>query len=221
MISAVGHETDFTIADFVADVRAATPSNAAEIVVARKDELRRQVVHQAQRLVACLRHRLGQDRTRVHALATRRGLLTIRTRVANRERHAAELGHALRRAMQATLDGAERDLGELDRRLEAADQRRRLASLRARLTAAGARMSRSIRTSTHRREVRLGSLAGRLENLSPLTVLARGYAVAFAGDGKTILRDAAKVSPGDDVHVRLERGALDCRVTQTHVEPDR
>ena len=217
VVSGVGHEVDFTIADFVADVRAATPSNAAEIVVARKDELRRQVVHLAQRLVASLRQRLARERTRVHALTTRRGLGTVRTRLANRERQVAELAHAMQRATAARLDRGSRSLRDLDRRLDAVDQRRRLARLRTRLGAADAALARTTRASTHRRAVRLGSLAGRLENLSPLQVLARGYAVCFAADRQTIVRDPSDVRAGDSVHVRVERGALDCVVTVTHV----
>jgi exodeoxyribonuclease VII large subunit len=221
IVSGVGHETDFTIADFVADVRAATPSNAAEIVVARKDELRRQITHLARRLAAGLRDRVARGRAAVHGHATRRGLVTVRTRVANRGRQVAELGHALRASMRTRLDRSARHVRDLDRRLDAADQRRRLAQLGTRLGAAEARLGSGLRAALHRREVRLGSLAGRLENLSPLTVLARGYAVAFAGDGRTILRDAAHVRPGDDIRVRLERGALDCRVRTTHPETDR
>ncbi len=99
VISAVGHEVDFTIADFVADVRAATPSNAAELVVARHDQFCQRIDHLDHRMHALLRHRIQQRRASVHLLATRRGLVSVRTRVGMRGRHVAELLHDLRGAV--------------------------------------------------------------------------------------------------------------------------
>jgi len=173
------------------------------------------VLHHAQRLVASLRRLVGRERSRVHGLTTRRGLVTVQTRVANRERQVAELAHTLGRTMNGGVDRWVRRVRDLDRRLDAVDQRRRLANLRTRLGAAEARLGQNARDVSHRSEVRLGSLAGRLGNLSPLNVLARGYAVCFAGDQQTIIRDAAQVESGASVHVRVERGTLDCVVTRT------
>lgn len=214
VVSGVGHETDVTIADFVADVRAATPSNAAEIVVARKDELVRRVDLTRSRLFSALRARIARRRALVHGLAARRGLLTLQTRVANRARHVAELTWRVRHLLTQQLGASRRRLQDLQRRLEAADQRRRLAVLRARLTEADAGLGRCAHAARHRAEVRLRSLAGRLENLSPLAVLARGYAVCFADDGVTVIRNASAVSTGDAVQVRVENGRLYCTVNR-------
>jgi exodeoxyribonuclease VII large subunit len=218
VISAVGHEVDFTIADFVADVRAATPSNAAELVVARHDQFCQRIDHLDHRMLALLRHRIQQRRASVHLLATRRGLVSVRTRVGMRGRHVAELLHDLRGAVTGHLQRERRALHDLRVRLEAVDQRRRLARLRARLAAADGQLVTRVQTARHRADGRMRTLAGRLENLSPLAVLSRGYAVCWAADGRTIVRDATTIAPGETVHVGVERGALECTVTSVREE---
>lgn len=213
VVSGVGHEIDSTIADFVADVRAATPSNAAEIVVARRDELARRIAHLNHRARAAIRHRVSVGRTTIHALTARRGLATMQSRVANRERRLVELSARLRRILARRHAAARQALGGLVDRLAAVDQRRRLARLRARLAQADGRLAPAVLARRHRAALALGSLAGRLDALSPLAVLGRGYAVAFAADGRTVLRDAAATRDGDTVHLRLEHGRLACTVT--------
>jgi exodeoxyribonuclease VII large subunit len=214
VISAVGHEVDFTIADFVADVRAATPSNAAELVVARKDQLRHRIHHMEHRLHALVHHRIQQRRATVHLLATRRGLASVRTRVGWRGRHVADLLHALRGVMSGRVQEARRRVRDIRLRLEAVDQRRRLARLRGRLVLADGALQTRAQAARHRADGRLRSLAGRLENLSPLAVLSRGYAVCWAADGRTIIRDASTAAPGDTVKVGVARGTLDCTVVR-------
>ena len=215
VITGVGHQVDFTIADFVADVRAATPSNAAELVLARKDQFRTRIDHLEHRLDALARQRIQQQRVRVQVLTNRRGLVTLRTRVGLRGRHVAELTATLRHGMMRRLQRQRRTLQDLRVRLEAVDQRRRLASLRARLIAADGELFACAQEAHHRADRRLRTLAGRLENLSPLAVLSRGYAVCWAADRTTILRDANSVAPGETVHVGLEHGQLTCEVKQT------
>ncbi len=189
VVSAVGHEVDVTIADFVADLRAPTPSAAAEMVVAAKDEF-------------CARiDRLS------HRLRT-----SVETRFALRARHAAELTYQLRRVGVAHLARRERTYRALRIRLEARDLRRHLAGIRGRLTAAEGRLAAASTRSRHHADSRLRTLAGRLENLSPLAVLARGYAVCWNADRSAIIRRAAQASPGDRVHVTLHAGELDCEV---------
>jgi exodeoxyribonuclease VII large subunit len=195
-ISAVGHETDFTIADFVADLRAPTPSAAAEMVVSRKDDFCAGIDR--------LTHRLGA---------------TMRTRLAMRERQAAELAHDMRRIMQARLSVRERRYQTLRLTLETFDLRRRLEGVRTRLVKADARLSSALRRRTHRADARLRTAAGRLDSLSPLAVLGRGYAVCWNQDGTQIIRDASTVKPGDPVRVTLERGQLECRVDTAAAGP--
>ena len=167
VISAVGHETDVTIADFVADLRAPTPSAAAELVVARRDELRQRVDE-----------------------LTARGMTALQHVVAARRNQADMLGrHLLLLSPVAQL----------------ARQAERLQGLRRRLDAWWA-LYRTVRGE------RLARAVAKLESLSPLGILARGYSICFAGPGRRVLKAAAEVAPGSTVAVRLHRGELDCVV---------
>ena len=214
VISAVGHETDFTISDFVADLRAPTPSAAAELVVARKDEMTARIRNFEQRLRAAARDGLQRRRAAVQTLEARPGLAGWPTRVAMRGRQVGELTHRLARAGRNAAALRERRLHELRLRLEALDLGRRIDGIRARLRAAREAAATALREAQGAREARLRVAAGRLETLSPLGVLARGYAVCWNADRSAIIRDAAVVTPGEEVHVTLRSGALGCTVTK-------
>jgi exodeoxyribonuclease VII large subunit len=215
IVSAVGHEVDVTIADFVADVRAPTPSAAAEMVVAAKDEFCARIDRLTLRLSATVRAGLQNRRAATHALTSRRGLAGWQAHLAMRGRHAAELTHQLRRAVQSAVGSRERQFRALRLRLEQRDLRRHLAAIRMRLVAGEAGLRQSARRTVHRGETRFRTLAGRLENLSPLAVLGRGYAVCWNDARTAIIRSVGNVSPGDTVHVRLHDGELDCNVKGT------
>ena len=214
VIAAVGHETDFTISDFIADLRAPTPSAAAELVVAGKDEIAARIRNLEQRLRSAARDGLQRRRATVHLLQARPGLAGWPTRVAVRGRQVGELTHRLARAARGGAARRERRLHELRLRLEARDLRRRIDGIRARLRAAHDGMSAALRAVQRAREARLRVAAGRLETLSPLGVLARGYAVCWDAGRSSIIRDAAQVAAGEEVHVTLHSGALDCTVTR-------
>jgi exodeoxyribonuclease VII large subunit len=139
-ISAVGHETDVTIADFVADVRAPTPSAAAEMVVARKDDFCVRIDRLAQRVGSAMAGRIRRLDSRLHALEARPGYAGFHARVALRARHAADLTHALRRAGRTSLARRERAYQSLRLLLETFDLRRRLGGVRTRLVAAEGRL---------------------------------------------------------------------------------
>jgi exodeoxyribonuclease VII large subunit len=214
VISGVGHEVDFTISDFVADVRAPTPSAAAEMVVATTNEFCTRIDRLAARLQAAIQADVQRRRSRVHALGSRRGISGVQARVAMRGRHAAELDHQLRAAMRGKVAADTRRWTSLRHRLEQRDLTRRLATIRARLTSADARLEASARRAHHRAETSLGALTGRLDTLSPLAVLARGYAVCWTADRQRIVRDAADVTVGDRIEVTLSRGELGCRIEE-------
>jgi exodeoxyribonuclease VII large subunit len=211
-ISAVGHETDVTIADFVADLRAPTPSAAAEMVVSRKDDVCAQIERLANRVTQAMRSRLHRGESRLRALEARPGYAGVHGRVAMRGRHAAELAHELRRALRARLATRERRYQALRLKLETFDVRRRFGALRARLAAGDGRLASAAARRQHDAHARLGKAAARLGSLSPLAVLGRGYAVCWNEDRTAIIRDAAVMTPGDRVQVTLERGELDCTV---------
>ena len=212
VISAVGHESDITIADFVADLRAPTPSAAAEMVVSAKDDFCSNIDRLHRRLHAAARHGLQRRRASVQSLAARRAFASWPARLAMHGRHASEMTHQLRRAALARLARQARDLRTLQQRLEANDLRRRLAVSRGRLGHADERLRAAALRGRERADTRFRVLAGRLENLSPLAVLARGYAVCWNADRTAIVRDTRQTRPGDHVRVTLQQGELRCEV---------
>jgi exodeoxyribonuclease VII large subunit len=212
VISAVGHESDVTIADFVADLRAPTPSAAAEIVVAAKDEFCGRIDRLRDRLGAATRARVQGLSRRVHAIGGRPAFAAFPGRVAMRGRHAADLTYSAARAIGAGLAVRDRRLQQLRRRLDLFDVSRRLAGVTAQLVSAEGRLTAAMTRRRSRTAARLGSCAGRLETLSPLAVLARGYAVCWTGDRSQVVRDASEVRPGDSVQVTLAKGELECEV---------
>ena len=214
-ISAVGHETDVTIADFVADLRAPTPSAAAEMVVARTDDFCARIDRLTQRVTSAMRARLHRLESRVRGLEARPGLAGLPGRVAMRARHVAELHHELRGAMRLRMAARERAYQGLARTLESHDLRRRLGGVHARLAAVDGRLGAALAARRHASEARLRSTVARLESLSPLAVLGRGYAVCWNEDRSAIVRDASTVPPGSRVRVALERGELECDVRAT------
>lgn len=212
IISAVGHEVDFTIADFVADVRAPTPSAAAEIVVAAKDEFCRRIDALKMRLDAAVRAQMQRRRHRLHLLSSHRGLAGWRATVATRGRQVSDLSHRLRTAATAQIARKQQRYRTLRLGLESRDVRRRLAAIRGRVVTADNRLRSAAIRHRDRADARFRILVGRLETLSPLAVLARGYAVCWNADRTAVIHRAAAVRPGDTVRVTLHEGELQCDV---------
>jgi len=215
VISAVGHEVDFTIADFVADVRAPTPSAAAEIVVARREELCAMIDRQQDRLRHVLRSAIERRRTAVHTLSSARGLASVPARLAMKARHAAELTHQLTRSARAGILRRERQQASLRQRLDARAPGRRLQELLMAVSSATERLCAAAERTRHRYDARFRALAGRLESLSPLGVLARGYALCWDEQHQKLVRAASAVAPGDRVRVTLAEGELGCVVERS------
>ena len=215
-ISAVGHETDITIADFVADMRAPTPSAAAEMVVARKDDFCAHIDRLAHRVNTLMQGRLHKVRARLGTIEAKSGYAGFAMRIAMRGRRADDLSHQLLRALRGQLARRERGYHMLRLALERFDVRRRFGTIRTQLVAVEGRLLSSVHRQVHVADARLRGAAARLESLSPLAVLARGYAVCWNDDRTAIIRDAAAVEQGDRVHVTLERGELHCVVTDNH-----
>jgi len=212
VISGVGHETDITIADFVADLRAATPSAAAELVVRRKDEFFSAIDRLGERLDAAIGGRLRRLESRLHALEARTAYAGFPGRVAFRGRHIAELAAALRHAVGQSVGRRARRHQGLRRSLEQFDPRHRLGAIRTRLVARNAQLAAAARRRITTAQGRFGAATARLDGLSPLAVLGRGYAVMWNAQRTRIIRDASTVQVGDDVNVTLERGALEATV---------
>jgi exodeoxyribonuclease VII large subunit len=212
VVSGVGHETDVTIADFVADLRAPTPSAAAELVVAAKDDFCGRIDRLEDRLRAAARGRVQRLARRVHVADSRPAFAGYRARLAMRGRHAAELSHALARRLRDLVAFGSRRVQLAERRLASVHPGRRVASMKTRLVESDGQLTGAVRRVQHRAAAQFADAAARLETLSPLAVLGRGYAVAWNADRTRVLRDAAAVSAGDTVHVTLSRGELECEV---------
>ena len=213
VISAVGHETDVTIADFVADLRAPTPSAAAEMVVARKDDVCSRIDRLQERLRTAALRRTRDLGRRAHIADGRPAFAGFQARLAMRGRHVSELSHALARVLRGAIAVRARRLQLLERQLTTFDAGRRLAGLRTRLVRVDGAMRSAAVRRRERARGRLTNAVGQLESLSPLAVLGRGYAVAWDSTRTRVLRDAEQTAAGDQIHVRLAKGELDCQVT--------
>jgi exodeoxyribonuclease VII large subunit len=214
VISAVGHEVDFTIADFVADVRAATPSNAAELVVERADHVCARIDRAHEALTRAIR--LAETRRRQTLERCDLHLRRWPVGVVLRDRDVAQARLRLQRAVTARVNRAAQRFEGLRRRLDRRDVRRVVAEIRTRLVQADARLQSRIAARRQDAGVRVTELSARLHALSPLAVLGRGYAVCWDGTRTRILRRATNVQRGDEVRVTLAAGELDCRVEDVH-----
>ena len=221
VISGVGHETDFTIADFVADLRAPTPSAAAEVVVQEKLQVARALVGLYEALKQAMASRLERDRERVEVLGKRRVLTDAARALRDLYRRVDELTSRLTRAVrgserQAThrLSLARNALRSLNPVARIANGTVLLAQLRGRLASATVH---SVKVSQHR----FDAAVGRLDSLSPLAVLGRGYSLTRLLPSGVIVRDAAQTRPGDAIEILLHQGAVEARVERLKERDDR
>jgi exodeoxyribonuclease VII large subunit len=217
-ISAVGHETDFTIADFVADLRAPTPSAAAERVVQAKEELQARVRALDERRDAALRLKLARTRHRVEATAVHRVFAAERNRLRNLAQRIDELERRSETGLGRSLERGAGHARRLRERLEAFRLDRQLAARRDRLSGLRERLAARFRAESERRRGRLGRLAASLDGLSPLSVLGRGYALVFDAARGRLVRDAAEIAAGDALRIRLHSGALRATVDSKESE---
>jgi exodeoxyribonuclease VII large subunit len=211
IISGVGHETDFTIADFVADVRASTPSAAAELVVQTRREFDKHLADLRETLESLLRFRILELSRRVHELAGRRGFRRPQDLLRQRRQRADELTSRLALGLRARLEFARKRFTMAHLRLASFDFRARLGVLRLRLQKRsqelGVRAERLLRKKRERWE----RLALQLQERGPLKVLERGYAIATDAAGN-VLRSTENVGLGDSVTIQLHRGRLSTEV---------
>ena len=209
VISAIGHETDFTIADFVADLRASTPSAAAEMVTAAHDQVSARLAGLRSDLSRAVRYRVLELRSQVAGLESSRGFDGVRMKLRSTAQRLDDAGNLLESLLRGAIKTRRATLGELALRLSRADLRRAMIETRGRLHSLTARLGASAGAAVDHRAERMSIAAGKLASLSPLAVLARGYAIAFDASGRAIKR-AVDVNSGDRVTVRVSEGELDC-----------
>ncbi len=212
VISAIGHETDFTIVDFVADLRAPTPSAAAELVIRSRQEIEAQAEEMHRRLERAVRYRLLMARQELTELAQHGAFRSMMDGIHRGQQKLDE--------RRFRLEKAERQLLELcRRRLEAAsaavrhyDARRRLAAVRQQLESQIANLAAAMRARLLSGRAALDRRTASLEALSPVAILNRGYALVFDAKGQ-LVKDAERLAVGDELSARLARGRVRAKVT--------
>jgi exodeoxyribonuclease VII large subunit len=217
VISAIGHETDFTIIDFVADLRAPTPSAAAELVIRSRQEVVEQAQALYERLLRAVRYRLLMARQTLTEFSQHSAFGRMMDGINQRQQKLDDLSYRLERA--------ERHIIELHRRKwEAAaaavrhyDARRVLGGIRSELARRVTALVAVTQKLLLQRRGRLDQLLRQIEALSPLAVLSRGYALVFDASG-TLLRDASRVGSGDEISARLAKGKLSATVKRSSPE---
>jgi exodeoxyribonuclease VII large subunit len=207
IIVGVGHEIDFTIADFVADLRAPTPSQAAELAVPDQREWLGRFALVEQRLTQALRRQLGADERRVVELAHRLKRCHPGVQLRERAQKLDELEARLRRAVERRIETRKLRLARLVTVVARASPAQRLARARERWRTVQADLRRALLQQVERTQQRLKLASRALQSLSPLATLERGYAIVTDGGGK-VLTDAGTVARGAAIDVRLARGEL-------------
>jgi exodeoxyribonuclease VII large subunit len=211
VISGVGHETDFTIADFVADVRASTPSAAAELVVQTRREFDKHIADLRESLASQIRFRLLEFSRRVHELSARRGFRRPLDLLRQQRQRADEMTSRLALGLRAQLEKSRKRFTAAHLRIMSFDFRLKIAAFRLRVEKRSADLSVRAEHLLRAKRERLDRLRLQLEERSPLRALERGYAIATDAAGN-LLRDAAQVSLGDAVAIQLYRGRLTTEV---------
>ncbi len=207
VISAIGHETDFTIADFVADLRAPTPSAAAELVIESRHRLEEQVGSLQQRLARAARYRLLIGRQTLTELAQHGAFARIRAMLAQRQQRVDELTFDLVSQYRELVDAYRRRVDVAATRIRHYDVRMVLGGMRRELEAKTRTLGETGRRVVTQRRNDFERLSGKLDELSPLKVLERGYALVFDAAGN-LVKDAAQVGAGDEIRARLARGEI-------------
>ncbi|MBX3279217.1 MAG: exodeoxyribonuclease VII large subunit [Acidobacteria bacterium] len=211
VVSAVGHETDFTIADFVADLRAPTPSAAAEMIAPSADDLRARVEELNLGLARVMNFLLLQRRSRLREIASSPGFLRAAERIRALAGRWRELEARAGRALEIRVNAAQRRLHSIEQRLSAHDFRGSVKLAAAQTGGLEARLVQAINRRIERNRGVLEVRAGQLDMLSPLAVLGRGYLLARNRNGRLVAR-AAALQSGDEVRLRFADGEAQCRI---------
>jgi exodeoxyribonuclease VII large subunit len=214
VVSAIGHETDVTIADFVADLRAPTPSAAAELVVSTRNELLARIETFRRHLEQAARYRLAMLRRELDQQGIQRTMSVFHRAVGRRMQRVDEQEYRLREHMRSAIEAGHRAHRLLESRLRYYDPRPRFARDRRRLERAQASISQAMRLDLARRTNRAQALAAKLSQLSPLRILDRGYAIVTNDSGE-IVKDSHQAPVESAINVRLAKGGLGARVTRS------
>lgn len=221
LVSAVGHEVDFTIADFVADLRAPTPSGAAELVVPDQDEWQRMIASAAGRIAALSRSHLERTAQTVDWLSKRLGQSSPAAIVARQKAWLGNLQQVMAGAMRYSLTKRSGDLERVRSRLLQRSPALLVISNVAALNSLNHRLARSGRDHVHRRKNQLGLVARGLHSVSPLATLDRGYAMVTDSNTGKVVTDAGTLTTGESISARLSVGSVDATITKVNRKNER
>jgi exodeoxyribonuclease VII large subunit len=211
VISAVGHETDFTICDFVADLRAPTPSAAAELVIRSRVEIENAAESLRERLERAMARRLLEARHALTERAQHGAFARMMDLIRLRQQKVDDLTFRLERGVRGSLELKRRRLENISAAVRHYDLRRVLAGIRGELEAQTAAMTAAMRNQLLLKKLRLERMGRALETLSPLAILERGYALVFDASGQ-LIKDAAQVKRGDEIAAKVARGEIKASV---------
>ncbi|MFZ1916326.1 MAG: exodeoxyribonuclease VII large subunit [Terriglobales bacterium] len=212
VISAIGHETDFTIVDFVADLRAPTPSAAAELVIRSRQEIEAQAEEMHRRLERAVRYRLLMARQELSELAQHGAFRSMMDGIHRGQQKLDERRFRLEKAERQLLEQCKRRLEAASGAVRHYDARRQLAGIRQQLESQIASLAAAMRAQLLAGRAALDRRTASLEALSPVAILNRGYALVFDAEGQ-LIKDAERLAVGDEVSARLARGKVRARVT--------
>lgn len=210
IISAVGHETDWSICDFAADLRAPTPSAAAEMVIATADELRGQLDALTRRLTRVIENRLATLDASVGAL--RRALHDPRTMLGHMAQRMDDLNSRLDLALFNSVKRRQEHFSRLENTLQYLNPEVRINTLRQKVGFLSAQIESLMAHKIDLERQEFGSSAARLEVLSPLKTLARGYAIAVRADNGRVVTDTSGLNVGESLLLTLHRGTAHCLI---------
>ena len=214
VVSAIGHETDFTIADFVADLRAPTPSAAAELITEAQHRVAERVEAQSVRLERGARFQLLHARQKLDSVPVDRAERRMVTTLHRLGQRLDDAAFRIESSLTELIRRRQREVSVLSADVLHHEPRQMLSRMRERLAVANTRIERSLERTLRRSAARVESLDARLRSLSPLAVLDRGYALVLGASG-TVIRSANQVSPGDHLRTRLSDGEFSSTVDKT------
>jgi exodeoxyribonuclease VII large subunit len=220
VVSAIGHETDFTIADFVADLRAPTPSAAAELITEAQHRVAERVENQVSRLERATRFQVLRARQKLDSVGIDRAERRLTSGLRRIEQQLDDFGFRMEASVTGLLRKRHREFAELAGSVLHHEPRQMVARARERLTVSETRMERSVERTVRRAAATAQALEARLRSLSPLAVLERGYALVLGVDG-AVIRSTSRVANGDRVRTRLSDGEFDSTVGEVKANKTR
>jgi exodeoxyribonuclease VII large subunit len=207
VVSAIGHETDFTIADFVADLRAPTPSAAAELVICTREQLLDQIFGCRKQLQKAIHYRLSVSARRLHEQGVDRASALLHRNIGKRMQRLDELERCVRDHTRSALRDRRKRWADTDARLRRMDLRLRFSDAHRRIDGLRTALSRLITLRLTRSRAQFEPLDAQLREMSPLRILDRGYALVQTAEGM-LVKDSSQTPAGTEIRVRLARGRL-------------